>query len=239
MTIWSDNGTNFVGAARELKEFLTFFESQRTQNAVSDFCTAQGITWKFIPERAPHFGGLWEAAVKSMKSHFKKVIGETKLTFEELSTILVQIEACLNSRPIAPLPDSDDGIDALTPGHFLIGKPLESLPDPPFSYKPLPLLRRWNLCQKLTRHFWDRWSTEYLSCLRKYTKWHFPTRNLQVGDLVCLCEDNLVPTKWPLGRVVDVRPGADGLVRVVTVRTSKGIYKRPSVKIALILPTDS
>ena len=66
----------------------------------------------------------------------------------------VQIEACLNSRPIAPLPDSDDGIDALTPSHFLIGKPIESLPDPPLSYKPLPLLRRWNLCQKLIRHFW-------------------------------------------------------------------------------------
>ena len=116
---------------------------------------------------------------------------------------------------------------------------VDLIPDPPFSYKSLPLLRRWNLCQRLTRHFWERWSTEYLSSLRKFTKWHFPTRNLQVGDLVCLCEDNLVPTKWPLGRVVDTHPGDDGLVRVVIVRTSKGTYKRPVVKIALILPTDS
>lgn len=67
--------------------------------------------------------------MKSFKSHLKKVVGDVRLTFEELTTVLVQIEACLNSRPLTPLPDSDDGIDALTPGHFLIGKPIEALPD--------------------------------------------------------------------------------------------------------------
>ncbi len=70
---------------------------------------------EFLPEYAPHFGGLWESAVKSMKTHLKRIVGNAKLSFEELTTILTQVEACLNSRPLVPLPNEDDGIEALTP----------------------------------------------------------------------------------------------------------------------------
>ena len=236
--IWSDHGTNFVGAARELKELFQFLGEQRMQQVVSEFCTSQDIRWKFIPERGPHFGGLWEAAVKSMKTHLKRIVADVKLTFEELTTVLTQIESCLNSRPLTPLPDSDDGIEALTPGHFLVGRPLEALPDPFLSFQPNTLLRRWHLCQALVRRFWQRWSSEYLSHLNKFTKWNSPSRNFEVGDLVCLREDGLVPTKWPLARVVAVHPGADKLVRVVTVKTRQGTYRRPVTKVALLLATD-
>ena len=75
---------------------------------------------KFIPKKAPHFGGLWEAAVKSLKRHLKRIVEENKLTFEELTTTLTQIEACLNSRPLTPIPSDSDGIEALTPGYFLV-----------------------------------------------------------------------------------------------------------------------
>ena len=235
-TMWSDNGSNFVGASRELKNLYEFLRKPDTQQTISDFCTSQTIRWKFIPEHAPHFGGLWEAAVRCMKKHMRKLVGDAKLSFEELTTVLTQIEACLNSRPLAPLPDSDDGLEAITPGHFLIGRPLEALPDPTLSYQPNSLLRRWRLCQALTRSFWQRWSTDYIRELMKYTKWNHPTRNLEPGDLVCVHEDGLVATKWPLARVVQTYPGADGKVRVVTVRTSRGLYKRPVTKIALILP---
>ena len=235
--IWSDHGTNFVGAVREMKELSEFLEHQKTQRVVSQFCSNQGISWKFIPERAPNFGGLWKSAVKSMKTHLRRVISGMRLTFEELTTILAQVEAILNSRPLVPVPCDDDGIEPLTPGHFLIGKPLECLPDPHISYRPVSLLRRWHLCQALVRHFWKRWSTEYLSTLRRYSKWHHPTRNHQIGDMVLLQEDNLVPLKWPLGRIVEVHPGSDGLVRVVQVRTSTGTYRRPISKIALLLPS--
>ena len=152
--MWSDHGTNFIGAARELKELYDFLKELKVQQVISEFCSLQNIEWKLIPERAPHFGGLWESAVKSMKSHFKKVVGDKKLTFEEITMVLAQIEACLNSRPLAPFPDSEDAIEALTPGHFLTGAPLEALPDPLSSYQPLPLLRRWQLCQVLVRQFW-------------------------------------------------------------------------------------
>ena len=233
--IWSDHGTNFVGAARELKELSEFLEHQKTQQVISQFSSTQGISWKFIPERAPNFGGLWESAVKSMKTHLRRIVSDVKLTFEEFTTILSQIEAVLNSRPLVPCPCDDDGIEPLTLGHFLIGKPLESLPDPPTSYRPLSLLRRWHLCQALIRHFWKRWSTEYISTLRSYTKWHHPTRNPQTGDVVILHDDNLTPSKWPMGKIVEVHPGRDGLVRVVQVKTSSGIYKRPISKIAILL----
>ena len=105
------------------------------------------------------------------------------------------MEACLNS-------DDDDGLEALIPGHFLIGRPLEALSDPAFSYRTVTLLRRWHLCQNLVRHFWQRWSTEYLANLRKYAKWHKSSRNISVGDLVIVNEDGTIPTTWPLGLVI-------------------------------------
>ena len=204
---------------------------------LSDHCSNQGIQWRFTPEHAPHFGGLWEAAVKSFKTHLRRIVGEAKLTYEELTTTLAQIEACLNSRPLTPLPESSDALEVLTPGHFLIGKPLTALPNPPEENQPIALLRRWHLCQKLASHFWYRWSHEYLTTLNRLSKWENPARNLQVGDVVCLRDEPTSPTKWPLARVIEIHPGQDGRVRVVTVRTPKGTYKRPIVKVVPLLST--
>ena len=211
--IWSDNGTNFVGANHEIKELHDFLSEQKTKKTVSEFCTSHKIEWRFIPEHSPHFGGLWEAAVKSAKKHLKRIVGTVRLTFEELTTVLTQIEACLNSRPLVPitLPD-DDGVDVLTPGHFLIGRPMCALPDPAFSFRSVTLLRRWDLCQNLVRHFWKRWSSEYLTSLNKFNKWHHPARNLRVGDIVVIRDDSLVPTNWPIARVAEIHSGKDGLV---------------------------
>ena len=127
--MWSDHGSNFVGAQKDFKQLIKFLEDQKMQGAISQFRTSQRITWKFIPERSPHFGDLWESCDKSVKYHFKRVLSTT---FEEYTTVLTQVEACLNSRPLAALPCNNDGCDALTPGHFLIGRPLEVLP--PFKY---------------------------------------------------------------------------------------------------------
>ena len=233
--IWGDHGTNFVGASNELKELVKFLESQQTRREVSAFCSVQKIQWQFIPEHAPHFGGPWEAAVKSFKSHLRKVVGSVKLTFEEMVTVLTQIEACLNSRPLVALPLDDDGIEALTPGHFLVGRPIEALPDPALTYRSVSILTRWHLCQALVRHLWQRWSADYLDSLKRSSKWHRPSANLQVDDVVILREDNTIPAKWPLARVMAVHKGDDGLVRVITVKTSAGTYRRPVHKVVLLL----
>ena len=106
-----------------------------------------------------------------MKTNLRRVLGSVKLTFEELSTVLAQIEACLNSHSLMPLPSDDDGIGALTPGHFLVGQPLEALPDSSFVHaNSLSLLRQWQLCQALICHFWKWWSTEYVTHLGRFTK---------------------------------------------------------------------
>ena len=140
-----------------------------------------------------------------MKTHLRRIVGDVKLTFEELSTVLSQIEACLNSCSLASLSGSEDGIESLTPGHFLIGRPLKSFPDPASSYQSLSVLRRWHRCQSLVRHFWKRWSGEYLISLQKLSKWHHSPKNLTIGDIVILtrrqhdcnevatCKDNSNP----------------------------------------------
>ena len=237
--IWSDHSSNFVGTKSELKELQSLLD-RATQGAVSDFCSTCNIQWKFIPERAPHFGGIWESAVKGVKTHLKRIVSPVKLTSEEFSTVLSQIEACLNSRPLTPTNSPDDnGVTVLTPGHFLIGKPLVALPDSQLSYRSMLLLKRWHLCQQLVRHFWECWHNEYFRTLNKYNKWHFPSRNVAVGDVVILQETGTISTKWPIARVIAVYPGLDKLVCVVTVKTPQGTYKRPVSKVAVLLPNET
>ena len=198
------------------------------------------IEWRFIPEHGPNFGGMWEAVAKSAKMHLRCIVGDVKLSFEELTTVLTQIKACLKSRPLVytNLPDKD-GIEILTPGHFLIGQSMCSLPDPAFSYHSLSLLKRWDLCQNLVCHFWKRWSEEYLTSLNKYSQWCRQSKNLEVGNIVLLKENGIVPIQWPLGKIVKVHHGKDTLVHVATLRTCKGIYKQPVSKITLLLSSDS
>ena len=205
--VWSDHRTNFVGANRELKELYASLHKLGWKNTIMDYCATCGVQWKFTPEQAPHFGGLWEAAVKSFKNHMKRVVGEVKVNFEELTTVIAQVEACLNSRPLTPLPQAPDDLEVLTPGHFLVGRPLEALPDHPSSNQNMPTLRRWHLCQAIVRHFWKRWSSEYLCHLQKFAKWNLPTRNLKVGDIVCVRDESLFPTRWPLARIKQTHPG--------------------------------
>ena len=141
--------------------------------------------------------------MKSMKFHLWRVISaEVRLTFEEMTTVLCQIEACLNSRPLCLMPTNrdNDSLEVLTPSHFLIGHSLMALPDKESPEVPLSTLRRWHLCQNLTRHFWKRWAEEYIIELNKYTKWFHKSINVAVGDIVLLRDTVIFPTRWPLAR---------------------------------------
>ena len=141
---------------------------------VSEIIENVGLTWHFIPAYSPHFGGIWEAGVKSTKYHLKRVAGNNVLTFEELYTLLVQIEGLLNSRPLTPLSSDSSDLSPLTPAHFLIGRPLDSIADPDLTHLPENRLSRWQLIQRLQQHFWRRWSQEYVSELQQRVKWESP-----------------------------------------------------------------
>ena len=132
-------------------------------------------------------------------------------------------------------PTDCDVIDALTPAHFLVGRSLVTLPDHPNDIaRPINLVRWWQLCQNIVHHFWKRWSKEYVTSLMKYTKDTNRSRNIAIGDIVVLRDDVLFPTSWPLARVINIHPGKDNLVRVATVKTTEGIYKRPITKLVLL-----
>ncbi len=235
--VLSDNGTNFVGANRELQELYQHLDSQESKQEICEYFTSNRITWKFSPGRAPHFGGLWEAAVKSTKSLLKKLLGSQSLTVEEYWSVLVDVESILNSRPLCPLNTlPEDGLEVLTPGHFLVGRPLTALPQLSLKDLPMSSVKRWNLCQKVSAEFWQRWSREYLQILQKRHKWKSTHRNFRVGDIVLVKDQVLFTHSWPLALVTKLHPGSDGCVRTVTIRTSKGIYTRPIVKLVLLVP---
>lgn len=186
--ILSDNGTNFVGAARHLKELYEFLTKE--QESIKSELAEQRIDWQFIPPRAPNFGGLWEAAVKSTKRHLYTISEGHVLTYEEYSTFLTQIEAVLNSRPLTPLSSDPADLTVLTPAHFLIGGSLLQ----PMQINHLNVresrLTRWQAIQKLSQLFWKRWKMEYLQELQKRTKWTSSDNKIKKDDLVIIKEDD-------------------------------------------------
>jgi len=236
-TIHSDCGTNFVGAAAEIKQMYAMLLSDSHNQIMAKEMTNEGIEWKFNPAAAPHMGGLWEAGVKSVKFHLHRVIGLARLNFEEMTTVMSQIEACLNSRPLTPVSSDPNDLAALTPGHFLVGAPLTSLPDADLMDLKVGRLSRWQMMQQMTQQFWRRWSIEYVARMQQRPKWLKHNYNIKLNSLVLIKDERLPPMKWRLGRVISLHPGADDHVRVVSLKTSDGDIKRPISKICL-LPID-
>lgn len=229
--VFSDCGTNFVGAKRYLTGVFKYFYSSPQREVISDYLAQKEILWTFNPPASPHFGGLWESGIKSVKHHLVRVVGDTSLTFEEFATLLTTIEAILNSRPLCPLSVDPENVDALTPGHFLIGGFLLGLPEYDLSATGSNRLSRWQHIQKMSQHFWRRWNVEYLNTLQQRAKWLRDRPNLEIGQLVLVKDERLPPMRWALGRIVAVHPGKDNIVRVATIKTTKGIFVRPAVKL--------
>lgn len=235
-TVYSDNGKNFVGAQSELKKFGEFL-SENDETLISSLAN-EGTNWKFIPAYSPHFGGLWEAGVKSSKFHLKRVMSNAMLTFEEFYTTLTQIEAILNSRPLTPLSPDPNDYNALTPAHFLIGRQITSLPDPSLIDINESRLSRFQRVQQFQQHFWERWMKEYVSELQIRTKWKTNQLQLKEGDMVVIKQDNVPPLQWQLGRIVQIQRGSDNIARVASIKTEYGVIKRSFAKIC-VLPIET
>ncbi|XP_033314517.1 uncharacterized protein LOC117213259 [Bombus bifarius] len=234
-TILTDNGTNFVGANRELQELRTLLQSDDHQDRVQNFLADRQIQWRFNPPNSPHFGGLWEAAVKAFKRHLIRVVSTELLTFEHLNTLVIENEAILNSRPLTPISSDPKDPPVLTPGHFLIGDTLTSLRERDFRTVPSGRLSSWQRIHQIKQHFWSRWYREYLNELTRRNKWDKGKHNIREGTVVILREDNVPSMQWPLGRVIKVHPGADGIIRTATVQTATSILDR-GVKRLVPLP---
>ncbi|XP_058817141.1 uncharacterized protein LOC131680443 [Topomyia yanbarensis] len=240
ISVYCDNATNFSGAERELQALLKQFLNQQQREKIISFCADVTVGFHFIPARAPTFGGLWEAAVKALKHHLRRVVGTESLTSEAMQTVLCQIESCLNSRPLTAASEDPSDLGVLTPGHFLVGSALQSIPEPDLASVPCNRLSLWQAIQRKCQQFWKLWSTDYLHQLQQRTKNLYRQPNILVGKLVLLKDDNLPPLKWSLARVTAVRPGPDELVRVVSVKFPSGaIYDRPILKVCLLPINDT
>ncbi|XP_075162761.1 uncharacterized protein LOC142235393 [Haematobia irritans] len=227
--MYSDNGTNFVGASRVLKsDFRNFIRNISSE--VMETYVNNGIHWHFNPAGAPHMGGLWEAGVKSFKHHFRRIASNLKYTYEEFSTLLARIEACLNSRTLCPLSEDVSCIDALTPGHFLVGGPLLAPPEPQINEAPISIINRWQRVKALNQNICIRWKEEYLKEMFKRSKWKTEKLNLKVNDMVVVRDDNLAPNEWRLGRITKVFPGVDEKVRVAEIQTARGLLNHGKSK---------
>ncbi|XP_045767942.1 uncharacterized protein LOC123869187 isoform X3 [Maniola jurtina] len=222
MSVTSDNSTTFIGASNEIASFF----SKYSDDIKSDLSN-RDIEFRRIPQYTPHFGGLWESAVKSVKFHLKRILNLTHLTYEEMTTCLVQIEAILNSRPLTPLSSDPSDLTCLTPAHFLIGRSLLSVPRPMVSDTNIAAMDRYQRIEALKQHFWRRFSAEYVSLLQQRMKWQRGSiTSLQLGSLVLVKDRTQPPLLWLLGRVEKVHPGQDGVARVAEIKTKKGVITR-------------
>lgn len=186
-------------------------ESHRFRDA-SGTNRSECIRWHFGIPLGPHMGGLMEACVKSVKFHYKREFGGTLMTFEQLNTILIRIEACLNSRPITALKDDPFDLTALTPVHFTNGTQILRPYGPNVREEPPNRLDIWERMHQIEQGLCHRWQNDYLHELRQRNKWRQPKRNLQVDDLVFLKHDNAPPGEWMLGRIIKTNTGPDGIV---------------------------
>lgn len=229
--LYSDNATNFVGSNKILFDMLKGAQKSWPQEIVQ-LLTLESTEWHFNPPHAPNFGGLWEAGVRSVKNHLKKTIGDSLLTFEELSTVLTQIEACLNSRPLSLLSSDPNDPLPLTPGHFLVGEPLINIADE--DHSDVVGIDRWRLIQKMVSYFWKRWNQEYISNLNQRYKWYTKNKEPEINEIVLIKDDHVPPAKWVLGTIVKKYPGKDNITRVVLVKTINGLIKRPISRVCVL-----
>ena len=232
--IWSDNGTNFVGAEKELLGHLKSVDQHRIKSKMSQ----NGIFWKFNPPANPHQGGAWERLVQSSKRLFYKILGNRRLTDEVLSTVFCLVEQFLNARPLVPASSDVTDLEALTPNHFLLGE-VTSLP----SFESSKGLdrhdhrRRYKQAIAYADLIWQRWLLEYIPTLNTRRKWNSPSRELNTGDLVWISDTTSPRNYFPLARIQTLHFGKDSVARSATLKTKSGMLTRPIVRLIPVFDT--
>lgn len=230
----SDNGTNFVGANRELKESLNALNHAKIQGVLIQ----DGVTWNFNTPAAPHQGGVWERLVGMVKRVLSSVLKQQTLDDEGLQTILCEVEAILNDRPITRMSDDPNDLEALTPNHILLLKRKPVLPPGLFDQKDQYARKRWKQAQYIADLFWKRWISEYVPVMQERQKWSEARRNFKPGDIVIIADATAPRGSWMMGRVLEAKPDARDLVRTVLLQTKTSRLERPITKICLLLEAE-
>lgn len=196
--IYSDNGSNFKGANKELRVLYNFITQPSNSKTIGRFYVEQAIQWHFISLYSPHMGGIWEARIKSAKTHLRRVLTDALVSFEEMYTMLTQVETILNSRPLTPVPNDLTDLVALTPGHFLIGASLMIIPEANLNDITHNRCTRFQYVSKLSQHFQTRCSIEYLSNLQQRFKWNREDQvsTINVGTMVILRDEQPPPMNY-------------------------------------------
>ncbi|XP_064551498.1 uncharacterized protein LOC135437490 [Drosophila montana] len=207
-------------AKNELADLSRLFLSDEHVKVVNEFCISDSIEWLFIPPRSSHFGGLWEAAVKTAKHHFYRSVGSSILDFNSL------------------LAQHPGDLDVLTPAHFLGTAPNSSYIEPDLRQLNFNRLNYFQRVTYLQQKFWARWREEYLTLLQQRSKWRTPQPGLSINDVVLVKDENLPPLKWPLARVQELISGSNGVSRVAMLQTATGVIRRAVRKLCLLPKQD-
>ena len=250
----SDRGTNFVGAENELAKAWKEMDHERVKNKLlQEECDYFDFTFNF--PSSSHMGGVWERQIRSVRRVLEALLYQNgqQLDDDGLRTLLCEAAAIVNSRPLSvDFLNDPNSPEPLTPNHLLTQKSNVILPPPgSFPREDTYARKRWRRVQHLANEFWCRWKKEYLSQLQTRKKWTAPQRDMQVGDVVIIKDDNVPRNSWPLGKVVETYASEDNHVRKVRVavgnaklngqgkRTGPLCYlDRPIHKLVLLIPRE-
>ncbi|XP_076832060.1 uncharacterized protein LOC143477359 [Brachyhypopomus gauderio] len=231
----SDRGTNFVGACKELK-----INSEDPK--LTTYLQDRGSTWTFNPPHSSHMGGVWERMIGVARRILDALLLKTKtlhLTHEVLVTLMSEVMAIMNARPLVPVSSDPDMPTVLSPAMLLTQK-IDPVSPPPGEYNLKDLYsKQWKQVQALADAFWKRWRQEYLTSLQPRRKWHVDKPNLSEGDVVLLKDTQVKRNEWPVGVVVNAIPSKDSKVRKVDIRVvrqgNQKVYSRPVSEVILLI----
>ena len=217
--VFSDNGTNFKGAEIEIMQALKNWNQHRIITVLRN----RSIEWQFNPPAASHAGGVWERMIRSIRKILRSILGDQLVNDETLLTVIAEVEKILNDRPLTRVTNDPNNLDPLAPSQLLLLRPNSSLLSTDLG-NLVPYKKRWKQSQYLANVFWKRWLKEYLPILQERQKWFRPKRNVQVGDLVLIVQENVSRGQWPKGLIEEVFPDKHGHVRPVIVKDCYSPY---------------
>lgn len=226
----SDNGTNFVGAEREMREAIQLLDNDKIERAL----LPKGIKWVFNSPAASHQGGIWERQIRTVRRILNSLLKEQAVNDDCIQTIMCEVESIINGRPLTSISDDVNDLEPLTPNHLLLLKSQPSMPPGIFSKDNTYTRKRWKQVQYLADLFWTRWTREYLPLLQERQKWSRPRRNFEAGDVVLLVDSSSPRNSWLMGRVVETLPDSSGTVRRLKIKTKTSILERPVNKLCLL-----